>query len=409
MAAVNRKEIIKLEENFATHTFSINGWTTPTDKAFRQKWLKYHLKALIYSKKLIQFLNAVKNSDQISLGARGKIISRIENYTYIEEHYPIFIFQRNDSSRNKLNRIAAKIDNLFIRNVLLQLPKVAVEYFGSMYDKIVLYAPQSKKFHFEHIHSPFTRLLLAKYQQNGAELIEYQGGGFAGLLSHNPGPVMYEVVDKYITYGWKIHEKDIPGKPYRLIEFKEAYDFYQSQKREKYYDLTICFSLIGESTIENYKWAFNTISEQLDREKYLKVLLRPRPKGKGLTADQEIKEVFNPDAFFDIDKGVKPMAEVCSNSSVIVQLSHPSTNFVECLFSRIPVLVFNTSKNDSKLAKQINPILEDHQILFNYPQDIAASLNSISIEDRISMMENPTIEVENIVELLTSSGKYSET
>lgn len=408
MSCVNRSLFYEKGHVSEFYTFSVNSWTPPKKKIYHNKWLRYNLKAFLNCKTSIkQFMQHVEENSNIALGIRGKVISEFEGFTFVKEYYPLLLWSTNKSKRIRCNGIARRIDSPFERNVFQYLPKFAVEYFTNLYKKAVIFDPENKVFHFEHINSPFTKLFVAKYKQNGSELWEYQGGGFAGWLESNPGPIMYEVVDRYITYGWKLHPKDEPGSPHRLIQFKRNYLDYTQRKSNKTYDLVICFSILAEPMTSIFKEAFSIIDAELDREKYSRVLLRPRPKGKRLKADQEIRDIFKPDRFYDVDNGTKSMAEVCASAKVVVQLSHPSTNFVECLFSGIPILSIDTSKaTPSLLAESIKPILVQNEIMFDSAVELVDFLNSTTVKEIIRNQKEPNEDMKAVIDSLTSKSTY---
>ena len=372
---INRETLLSqkvLEEK--PYLLPINSWENPGQKKANQKKLQYLGKALKNRTGLKKTLAIIENNRNICLGSRGKELERFGVGTYCPSYYPV-LFSSQKKMRARANKIAKKQPDIFMENVIRQIPKFYLEFFPSLLKKIKLFTPQEKTFHAEHI-SPFMEMMVALYVEHGAKYYNYQLGGFIGETLHSVNPSFYATIDKRRTYGWKIHEKDEPHYAYRLEEFKRQYNRYH-QKKET--DILICFSLVNAKTKNPYKTITEKFFNGVDTEKYPKILLRPRGVTRKINNQKQLAFIDIPSSV-KIDKGMKSMAEVMKPSRLVVHLEHPSTNFLECIYVDHPVAAILNNEFPTDIIKPFYKFFLEQKILHKDLDSLIEHLNEADIE-----------------------------
>jgi putative transferase (TIGR04331 family) len=279
----------------------------------------------------------MKRCKKISFGPRGKEFEVYGLSNYVESvSFPLWIGNR--SKRQRLNSIAENEPNIFLKNVLLQMPLYHVEGFSMILEKVPkLEHPEAYEFHFEHGDSFFMEMLVAYYVEYGARAIMYQLGAFIGEVDYlTINPVMYAKIDEHRTYGWKINEKDVPHAAYRLEEFSKLCSSYKESEK---YDILIVYNnnAVEKEIFAQYKINSHYLFENLKAIQSKKLLLRPRGKSKKLDSSKDLL-MMNPPSNSEIDKGMAPLAQLVAMSKLVIHWEVPATNFLECIYIDKPVV-----------------------------------------------------------------------
>ena len=354
----------------------INGFDFPT---FRQKATKRLINTIKYlktldSKKQIHALLHEKNN--IALGFPDMEEIGQELGVTLPVHYPVFLRAGNSAKRKKVNSIAERYDDIFWKNIIIQLPQIYVEHFDRIYHDIPLINPAQKTLHIHNLYSLYHMVLLMKYIEHGAKLYWYQHGAVYGeFIGHNAHFHEASVSDKFRTWGWKIKENDEPWKAYRLEYFKRQYAL---ENQEKRYDCLMCYSILYSGNIEYYTTMTNYILENLDMQKFKRILARPRPKNK--LHSQESQLDFIQDKRVDKDSGLSNMSKAMAKCRLIIQFSVPSTNFLECLSVNHPTVGLIINDQPTDIVRPFYDFFLDYGVLHLDYTSMVKHLNQVDIE-----------------------------
>jgi len=291
-------------------------------------------------------------------------------------YYPFIIGRGDREKRDAVNEIADRYPDPFMRNVVKELPAVVVEHFTKLYKSVDLYEPVKKEF---HVHIAFTwhiLYMLAKFTEHGARLTWYQHGSFygefAGDSAHN---YEHEISDEYRTWGWKIREKDRPWKAYRLEKFRREYDQHPNTKE---CDLLLAFSKISSRNRKASRKLTKFLLENLDPDKYSRILARPQPKNKLFDQTSQLD-------FIDNDRVVKStglthMAEDMSRCRLVLQMRLPATNFLECIYLNHPTVGLLRNDQPTEIIKPYYDFLVDKGVLHDAFDSLVLHLNRIEVD-----------------------------
>lgn len=382
IACVNRENLMSdLILNQKPHLLPINAWTFPPPSRVRKMLLIYYAKAFSKSTSIERVLDIVKSNCNICLGPRGKELERQGLGVFCPDHIP-FLYVPNKKARSIALSLADKEKNIFFSNVIRQLPTFYVEYFQSSLKRIRINDPENKTFHVEH-SSPFMNILMAVYMEKGSKVFRYQGGGFVGETQSSLMGSKYTIVDKFRTYGWKIHEKDEPFFAIRLEEFKKEF---QKQQKSAASDLLISYNNIDRSEVKDYyKKKSEYLFDKIDKTKYKNIILRPRGYSRRVNNGTILDFIKRPD-FVTVDKGMKMMYEIMRHSKIVIHWSHPSTNFLECIFVDHPVLAIYSEDQPvfyepTEIVKPYYEFFLEHKVLHPSVESLVAHLNQTNIEE----------------------------
>jgi putative transferase (TIGR04331 family) len=289
-------------------------------------------------------------------------------------YYP-FLWKSNKEKRKRVNAIAKNYDDVYVQNIIRQLPGFVVEYFEGMISSIVLIQPEKKVFHVHNFHSLYNTLLVALYVEHGAKLYWYQHGAYYGeLIGHNAHYLEATLADTFRTWGWKIRENDEPWKAYRLEKFKKAYE--TTNVRDEYSCL-ICFPGFTKRSSLILQSRTNELIEALDFKKYPKVLFRPRPGTPNPIRDLDFvqhKSIVKDDC-------KQSMAEAVHSSRLVVQMTHPSTNTFECLYVDHPVIAFINNEQPTDVVKPYYDYFLKVGVFHETIESLLKHLNEIEVEE----------------------------
>ncbi|KAB1063536.1 hypothetical protein [Salibacter halophilus] len=315
----------------------INSYVPITRKQIIFGYVGYVLKALQSKTKFKDVKRVLLKSNVIICGTRKEKIKAAIGGDFFENFIPLKVLIKPNISRRRKNRIIAESQkDIFIKNVLLCLPRFYVEYFDWFIKKIPILNSNQKEFHFEHTGGVFDEYLLAQYQSKGSRVVAYQTGGYMGELKDHPDKTLYEVIDELRTYGWKYHRKDFPFRALRLEEYMNNYSSVDVQNPN--IDLLIVFSKIDQRKIDYYNSIIDNIENNIDREKFREITCRMRPTSLSKVGFNSTQKLVIPKSF-NVDYGRDPMFKVSANAELVLITDWPSTNFLESLKVGKPVLI----------------------------------------------------------------------
>lgn len=352
----------------------IDGWELPSRKDRWQARIR-ELAMAVYDRHPISEINQIlKKNDNICVGIRGSEFEHFGLGTCCPAYHSRSSFFLNSALRNRLETVAERENSTFRKNAILQLPRYYVEDFKKNISKIDLYEPQKKIFHAEHLNGMMD-LIIALYVEHGAKYYKYQLGAWAGEVNSSMTPEKYIDIDKLRTYGWKIHEKDEPHVAYRLEQFSRSYNKFTPAGL---HDLCIVYNQVNISNRERYKTISETLFKRLDFQKYPKVLLRPRGATKKLDSSGELT-FLNPPSNVVIGKGKRPMCEIVKASRIMVHLTLPSTNFLECIYTDHPIVAILTVTDPTEIIKPYYQFFLDQKVMHRDIHSLIFHLNSVDI------------------------------
>lgn len=301
-------------------------------------------------------------------------------------YYPLITGFGDKRRRGKVNHIAKRYDDPFLGNVVAHLPKIVVEHFQEMYDSIKLVVPEKKKFHVHNAYSFHNQMLIAKYVDNGAELYWYQHGSFYGEFEGDSSHHFeHSVSDEFRTWGWKIKKKDVPWKAYRLEWFRQEYNKYPDNRE---YDLLLAFPKMKKKTKKLYVNFTKDLLKNLDKDKYSRLLARPRPLNKVVSYKSELS--FIEDERVDKNTGRSHMAEDMSKCRIVLQLSVPGTNFLECIYMDHITIGLLQNDQPTDIIKPYYDFFLEKGVLHRDAESLVAHMNKIDPESWWqSVMANP--------------------
>lgn len=362
---------------------SVNSRQIPVRKAVLKNWLVYLGRKFKKGTSLDVFQEKVKSNANICIGTRSHEHERNGVGVATSEYFPWLMPVHNAGLRKRaVNHTNGRYD-MFIRNIIANLPTFFLEHFAKNLESIpTVNNPGEKIFHYEHLQSPFSYLTLAKYQEYGAKIFFYQTGGYIGEVSFSPSKLFYRTIDKFITYGWKVNEKDQPGKAYRMDQYFRSWKKQLDLGVQQSIDCLIVFSLIDEYTKEYYYNTYRYLISNLDRKKYGNVVLRPRLTTTRLVSSpNEFAFLKVEKDSVSIDDGKGPLAILAAKSKVIVHLQLPSTNFLEAVYCMQPVLGVNTNYSPSQAVASYYEDLTNLKVIHPNIQSLVNHLNAVQINE----------------------------
>jgi len=376
-SVLNRKSIIEKEESFKKpETFAINALGYPGAKDKFLKHVRQFGKHILSRNEKSKIFNSLRNHDTLNIGfPDNKGIKKTELGHGLPIYYNSFFGIGEKKKRVLLYELAQNYENIFLRNCVKEMPKVLVEHFKAAHDEIELFEPEKKQFHV-HFESFYMRILLSKYMQSGAKVIWYQHGSELGEIEMQTSHyVQLNYVDEFRTWGWKVNEKEVPWKAYRLKGFESEYENYKDNIRE--FDFLLCYPHINKSNVKKYVKITNGILYHLDT-RYTKILARPRRSHKLYSHASKLK--FINDDRVKKSTGLSHMAEDMSKCKLIIQLNVPSTNFLECLYVNHPTIGILNNDRPTDIVKPFYGFFKENGVLHDDMESLVAHLNRIDLD-----------------------------
>lgn len=305
-------------------------------------------------------------------------LSGVHDATVWRPRSPLPIFG-NRKKRDKLEALAAQHSDAFLANVCRQLPRIYVEYFDVILNKLGKLQNASKlTFHSEHADVS-SRIVLAYCREQGARIIFYQLGGFFGEVEGYPPVWFHRRADIVRTYGWRIDEKDEPYYAIRLEEFAQLYA--ESDAEKKDIDLLVVYngSINNPHLRDHYIEVTERLGTQLDSARFPSITLRPRGKTRMLSNRSQLAVLRNRISA-DIDAGMIHMSALCARSSIVLHLEHPTTNFLECVFVDQPVVALLTNDHPTDLVVPYYEFFLARGVMHTDIASLVEHLNSVDVE-----------------------------
>ncbi|HMO61136.1 MAG TPA: hypothetical protein PKC39_01730 [Ferruginibacter sp.] len=319
----------------------------------------------------------LKQEDNIVIGFGG-IEYIVEALGKPVQNTSFFFLGEGDIPKRKIvNSIACRYDDVFQRNLVMQLPKLYVEFFIQAYNSIPLYNPAQKTLHLQMVTSETTEFLVAKYVEHGAKLYWYQHGACYGeYIGHNSHHNESKLADVFRSWGWKIKPNDEPWKAYRLQKFK---DIYAAGTGTKKYDLMLCYSEIHQGNEKKMMALTNYFLQHISKDKYRHILARPRPINK-LQRHNRLLHFIN-DSRVTIDSGLTSMASLTSTCSLVIQMVVPGTNFLECIYVDQPVVGILINNTPTPVVQPYYDFFLQKGVLHRDFESLVQFINSIDVQE----------------------------
>jgi putative transferase (TIGR04331 family) len=258
-----------------------------------------------------------------------------------------------------------------------QLPKIYVEYFDSLYNKIPLVNPEEKIFHAHGLPVFYNSLLIAKYLNHGAKLYCYQHGAYYGeLIGHNSHYNESSVADEFRTWGWKMKPNDVPWKAYRLEKFKLQYD---AVPKTKEFDFLMCYPDVFHANQDFYKKISDYFLTNINSGSYKKIMARPRPMNKMFSHAGRLS--FITDSRVTIDSGLGSMPKIIARCRLVIQFTVPATNFMECLYVDHPTMGVLDNDQPTDIVKPYYDFLMQQGVLHDNFNSLVEHLNKIDLDE----------------------------
>jgi hypothetical protein len=377
-AVISRREILMNQKiQRKPDLFSVNSKLIPSGKTvFKQRLIDVakHLKSRKNLKKVNDMLS---NNKKVRIGFFEYPGLDDENIGIELPTYHLYIVGRGDrKKRDDLNEIAGLQADIYLANVIRELPKVLVEHFLNLYEKVELHYPTQKELHVHTTQSFFNQVLIAKYVEHGARLIWYQHGSyygeFAGDSEHH---YEHDISDEYRTWGWEIKKKDTPWKAYRLEKFRREYKKYSNTNE---CDLLISFSRISVGNLNANKKLTDYLLSTLDPGEFKIVLARPQPANKVFNQKSQLDFISNNRVLKST--GLTHMAEDMSRCRIVLQMRVPSTNFLECMYTNHPTVGILKKDEYTDIIKPYYSFFLEHGVLHYDIPSLVEHLNKIELK-----------------------------
>lgn len=375
-AVISRKKFLSSKDMELNPLFEpINAVSHPGFKKRFMKKLRYLLKSNQTSGNYSKIRSLLVDNNDVAFGFHDPVSIKKDIGSYLPDYFPS-LNKKNSVKRHKAIALANKQEDIFYRNVLKQLSQIYVEYFDGILEMIPLENPEKKIFHVSLLDSFFSKFLIAKYLEHGAKLYYYQHGAYYGeLVTHNAHKNESAIADKFITWGWKIYDKDVPGKAYRLEKFKREYD---SKVTNFVYDCLFCYPGINNANREQYQKYTEALATKLDKDKYEKLIARPRPSSKLPFIKHKIGFPVNKE--ITIDSAKKGIVDTMVKTRLIIQFTVPSTNFTECLYVDHPTIGLLNNDNPTEVIKPFYDFFLKIGVLHHDFDSLIAHLNKIDLD-----------------------------
>ena len=334
-------------------------------------------------KSLRRHLSSVGNSEaSVSLGRSATSESDELQSVPLEIDFSKCFLRRRGTRRADIRAAADRESDPIVKNALRYLPEVYVEYFESF---LVLCRQIANEFdpttvYVEHFPTIFDLFLASYLGERGATIVQLQLGAGAGEVVY-PGDSLSQVYyDKRLTYGWRLNDNDVPYYGVRLELFKRQYDAVKRQGCAN--DALLVYNRLSSRERKAYYEHCNRlIGENLDRNRYPKLVARPRrfsrkiwmPGGCEIPGIDAVSGV-------EVSSGYGPIADLCRISRIVVHWSHPATNFLECVFVDQPVVAVSPGLEVTEIFKPFFEFLVEARVLHAKPEHLIEHLNRIEPE-----------------------------
>ena len=378
-AVISRKPLLEQKEHHRKpDLYPVNGYTFPSSKQKIKKTAIRTVKWVLSMFNERTVYKKVKNHDNLLLGfPASEALKQEELGVSLPDFQPVIPFPGDKSKRKKVNKLAGNTEDLFLKNVIKELPKILVEHFRHLYDRIPVYEPGKKTFHVHLLGTVLNEYLVAKYTEHGSKLFWYQHGGEYGEFRNDyTNYFSRQLADCFRTWGWKTCEKDEPWTAYRLEAFREEYEKYNKKAS---YQILICYPEFNEKRWEEYVQFSHALFSGLNKKMYTKILARPRRLNKLHSHASQLS--FISDERVEVSSGLQPMMKEMSESELVLQVNVPCTNFLECFFVDHPTIGILRNDQPTDIVKPFYNFFLEEGVLHTDMNSLIRHLNRINITE----------------------------
>jgi hypothetical protein len=353
---VNRKHLIDdgLESNFRRYFVNVDAYEKPLIRTRFILSLSYWSKFFLIKSNKKKILKKLEAHSRFTIGHLDKELSSDDKGVSIPEYFPLILLP-DVGAKKRLNSLVKKESNHFLKYVLKAIPCIYVEYFKTHMVKVEDIDFNGKEFHAEHTFSLATEILLGHAFDYCAKVYHYQGGCGHGEEKYLPELINYSIATGYVTYGWKINTKDIPGKAYRLESFKHEYQKHLLlNKGNKFFDIVIILGKLQPNKISNYRISLEIFRKNIDRTVFKNVIIRPRPLSKYFKLGEKgiRKKLGLDDDYYLVDNMSDSIAKLTAKGRINIMLYTPATNLYECALVDHPFLALDLYPEPSEVFKK---------------------------------------------------------
>jgi len=367
--------------------YPINSHTFLSFKDSLREDLKILIKYWIDRSNHAELREILKSNDHVNLGFPAVDLPGNELGAELPKLIYYVTGLKGRKKRKKVTRLSKQISDPFLKNAVYRLPKLYVEFLGTILDSVPLFRPSYKTFHVHNIRSLYDRFLIAQYVEKGAKLIWYQHGSHYGEYNHEYlHHLEHSVADEFRTWGWQIKEKDRPWKAYRLEKFRQEYDRYTNSAKN---DLLIIYPKMYPVYRQHSMDATEQLVKYLNFDTYKNVIARPRPVHKKHGHESELS--FIADEKIRISSGLTCVAKEVSESRLVLQMNVPGTNFLECIYADHPVTGILTNTDPTDTIKPYYTFLLEKGVLHKTPESLVHFLNTTDLESWWSELQQEKV------------------
>lgn len=247
-----------------------------------------------------------------------------------------FLKTRETAKRKLVYEKVQQETRVDIQTMLEHLPDYLVEYFSFYLSQVKKHPKSPIAVHYYRLYSLFNKFLVAFWVDKGSRLNIYQhGSGYGEYYKMHINET--DMSDNFFTWGWSIDEKHKPGPAFPLEKFKQLYDEAKLENKNKK-DILVCPPVLGTYFRDQIMNSVERLSTHLDQTKYSSILIRPRPKGGGLSYRDEFMRFQNTNIKVDTGLGRNRIAQLVKNARLVIHLQSPSTTLLECIYVNHPVM-----------------------------------------------------------------------
>jgi hypothetical protein len=391
-SVISRKEHLDKEEvELTPDLYPMNTHRVPGLKMILRNTLSRFRYYLATRKNPEQINRTLKDNDLLLINFEGMPGIQDDTGGVHLDNYEPYVFGTGDSRKREIvNKIASRQKDVYEKNIIKRLPKIYVEHFRKVYDRIELHQPEKKVFHiYGRFKISYRQMVVAKYLTGGAKIIWYQDGAFISeVASKYSRYLMRTVADEFRTWGWTITDMDRPWKPYPLEKFRKRYRKFSDH--EKIHDLLLCFPKL-RARKEYFRERSENLLMNLDRFRYSSLLARPQPSNNRHSHASELE--FITDNRVEVSTALTSIQEDMSKCRAVVQMNVPATNMLECVYVGMPVFGILNNENPTELIKPYYDFLLKQGVLHETAESLATHLNRIEITDWWAELEkHPTFK-----------------
>jgi putative transferase (TIGR04331 family) len=289
-----------------------------------------------------------------------------------------FLKTRKTTKRKVVREIVEQETRNDIQTMLKHLPEDLVEDFSFYFKQAKKHQKHPASIHYYRVYSLFNKFLIAFWVNKGSCLNIYQhGSGYGEFYKMHINET--NVSDNFFTWGWSIDEKHKPGPAYPLEKFKKLYIDAEIKFEDKK-DILVCPPAIVSHFRAHVMNSIDALRSDLSKEKYKSILIRPRPKGSGLSYRDEFLSFQDEHIEIDSGMGRNRIAELVKNARLVIHLQSPSTTLLECIYINNPVMsIIKPSRFiPTKIAVEAYNGLIKVGVLHETAESLVKKLNSIS-------------------------------